>query len=111
MDGNHGDVFAIQGATLTPTNSDLQKGWMRSYPTVERNNPAGEWNHYRVESRNGSVILAVNGEIVTTAFHAIPRKGYICLESEGSEIHFRNIRIMELPGGMVTPEQTVPEVK
>ena len=104
MDGNHGDVFAIQGATLTPTNSDLQKGWMRSYPTAERNNPAGQWNHYRVESRDGRVTLAINGETVTTAYHAIPRKGYICLESEGSEIHFRNIRIKELPGTNPPPE-------
>jgi len=27
-----------------------------------------------------------------------PRKGYICLEAEGSEVHFRNIRIRELAG-------------
>ena len=98
MDGNHGDVFAIQGATLTPDNSDLEKAWMRSYPTAERNKPAGEWNHYRVESRDGMITLAVNGQVVTRAFHTNPRKGYICLESEGSEIHFRNIRIKELPG-------------
>jgi hypothetical protein len=98
MDGNHGDVFAIQGATLTPENADLEKGWMRSYPTAERNHPAGAWNHYRVESRDGMLSLAVNGQVVTRAFHTLPRKGYICLESEGSEIHFRNIRIKELPG-------------
>jgi hypothetical protein len=97
MDGNHGDVFAIQGATLTPTNADLQQGWMRSYPTAERNQPAGAWNHYRVESRDGMISLAVNGQVVTRAYHTIPRKGYICLESEGGEIHFRNIRIRELP--------------
>jgi hypothetical protein len=36
------------------------------------------------------------------------RKGYLCLESEGSEIHFRNIRLLELPPGRVTPEQTAP---
>ncbi len=59
MDGNHGDVFAIQGATLTPENADLEKGWMRSYPTQEMSNPAGEWNHYRVESRDGMLTLAV----------------------------------------------------
>jgi hypothetical protein len=98
MDGNHGDVFAIQGATLTPTNSDLEKAWMRSYPTAERLNPAGEWNHYRVESRDGMLTLSVNGQVVTRAYHTNPRKGYICLESEGSEIYFRNIRIKELPG-------------
>ncbi len=26
-----------------------------------------------------------------------PRRGYICLESEGSPVHFRNLRIRELP--------------
>lgn len=96
MDGNHGDVFAIQGARLAPENPQ-KKGWMRSFPTEERAKPAGEWNYYRVESRDGSLTLAVNGKIVTRGYHAQPRKGYICLESEGSEIHFRNIRIKELP--------------
>jgi len=106
MDSNHGDVFAIQGATLTPTNSDLEKAWMRSYPTSERHNPAGEWNHYRVESRDGMITLAVNGQVVTRAYHTNPRKGYICLESEGSEIYFRNIRIKELPGTNPPKEAT-----
>ena len=27
------------------------------------------------------------------------RKGYLCLESEGSEVHFRKVQIMELPSG------------
>jgi hypothetical protein len=27
------------------------------------------------------------------------KKGYLCLESEGAEIHFRNIRLLELPPG------------
>lgn len=106
MDGNHGDVFAIQGATLTPDNANLEQGWMRSYPRRERTKPPGEWNHYRVESRDGTITLAINGEMVTNAFHTNPRKGYICLESEGSEIHFRNIRIKELPGSDPPEEVT-----
>ncbi len=105
MDGNHGDVFAIQGATLTPDSADLEKAWMRSYPRREMVNPAGEWNHYRIECRDGLISLAVNGQVVTRAFHLNPRKGYICLESEGSEIYFRNIRIKELPG--TNPPQKV----
>ncbi|RQW04086.1 DUF1080 domain-containing protein, partial [candidate division KSB1 bacterium] len=35
-----------------------------------------------------------------------PRKGYICLESEGGVIDFRNIRIQELPGSVPPPEVT-----
>lgn len=97
MDGNGGDIFAIQGATMTPKEPH-PRGGMRSFPTDNRNHPPGQWNHYRVESRDGMIILSVNGEEVNRGYHANPRKGYICLESEGSEIHYRNIRIRELPG-------------
>jgi hypothetical protein len=103
MDGNAGDMFSIHGATMTP-DKPHPKGWVRSFPTEDRMNPTGQWNHYRIESRNGTATLAVNGKIVTRGYHLNPRKGYICLESEGSEIHFRNIRISELPG---TPQDAL----
>jgi len=38
------------------------------------------------------------------------KKGYLCLESEGAEIHFRNIRLLELPPGRATPAETAPVV-
>ena len=44
MDGDHGDVFAIHGATMTPI-SPHPRGAMRAFPTENRNNPAGQWNH------------------------------------------------------------------
>jgi len=108
MDGNHGDVFAIHGARMTRDNKDPfdKIGWIRSFPTEHRAKPAGEWNHYKVESRDGILTLAVNGKVVSRAFHANPRKGYICLESEGSEVHFKNLRLKELPGSSPLPEQT-----
>jgi hypothetical protein len=108
MDGNHGDVFAIHGASMTRDNEDpfYNAGWMRTFPREERANPFGEWNHYRVESRDGILTLAVNGKVVSRAFHVNPRKGYICLESEGSEVHFKNIRIKELPGSSPLKVQT-----
>jgi hypothetical protein len=97
MDGNGGDIFAIHGAFMAP-DKPHPKGWMRALPAEDRTNPAGQWNHYRLESRDGAVTLAVDGKVVTRGYHLNPRKGYICLESEGSEVHFRNIRIKELPG-------------
>lgn len=104
IDGNHpeglwtghGDVFSIHGATFVPDRPHPQ-GWTRCLPSELRANPAGEWNHYRVESRDGKLALAVNGKVVSGGTKCVPRKGYICLESEGSEAHFRNIRIKELP--------------
>jgi len=109
MDGNEGDIFAIHGATLQPYMPHPKwAGAMRSLPVENKMNPTGEWNHYRVESRDGMLTLAVNGRVVTRAYHCNPRKGYICLESEGSEIHFRNIRISELPSSN-PPAEVVAE--
>jgi len=93
---SHGDVFAIHGARLTPDRPH-PAGAMRCLPSERRANPAGEWNHYRVECRDGVLKLAVNGKIVSGGSDCSPRKGYICLESEGSECHFRNLRILEIP--------------
>jgi len=92
----HGDVFSIHGATFVPDRPHPQ-GWQRSLPSEKRVKPQGEWNHYRVESRDGLITLAVNGKVVSGGSNCVPRKGYICLEAEGSECHFRNLRIMELP--------------
>ena len=93
---SHGDIFAIHGASMKP-DTPHPNGWMRSLPSERRAKPAGQWNHYRVECRDGAIALAVNGKIVTRAHDANPRKGYICLESEGGQVYYRNLRICELP--------------
>lgn len=90
----HGDIFPIHGATMTPLNG---RGGSRAFPTEERSKPSPEWNHYRIECRDGEISLSVNGKVVTQGKDASPRKGYICLESEGGVVHYRNIRIHELP--------------
>jgi hypothetical protein len=92
----HGDVFSIHGAKMTPDRPH-PLGWERSLPSEKRAKPAGEWNHYRIESRDGRLTLAVNGKVVSGGTKLSPRKGYICLESEGTECHFRNLKICELP--------------
>jgi len=99
-----GDVFPIHGATMTPLNP-RPKGGQRSYPTEKRMKPSPQWNHYRVTCVDGEVSLAVNGKVVTQGKDVSLRKGYICLESEGTPIDFRNIIIKELPGKALPPEQ------
>lgn len=91
-----GDIFPIHGATMKPNNG---RGGSRAFPTEKRSNPSPQWNHYRIECIDGTIKLAVNGKIVTSGSQCSPRKGYICLESEGSPVDFRNLRIKELPGG------------
>ncbi len=91
-----GDIFPIHGTTMTPLNPRA-KGGDRAFPTEKRMNPSPAWNHYRVVCNNGEISLAVNGKIVTQGKNCSPRKGYICLESEGGPIDFRNIRLKKLP--------------
>jgi hypothetical protein len=101
---SHGDIFPIWGATMTPVAPTAEKG-SRSFPSEKRTKPSPEWNHYRIEANNGEIKLSVNGKQVTVGRDCVPRKGYLCLESEGSETHFRNVRIKELPSSSVPAEQ------
>ena len=97
----HGDIFPIHGSSMNPVNG---RNGSRAFPTENRSNPSPEWNHYRIEGRDGEISLAVNGKIVTRGTDCIPRKGYICLESEGGVVHYRNVRIKELPDTPIKPE-------
>ena len=91
----HGDVFAV-GVKLNPFEPKSPDG-SRSFPRKELSKPSGHWNHYYVRAINGEVRLWVNGEEVSGGTGASPANGYICLESEGSPVRFRNMKIRELP--------------
>ena len=91
-----GDVFAIHGATMTPDRPH-PAGWVRCLPSSRQTKGKGQWNHYEVTADNGRLTLAINGVEVSGGSGINPRKGYICLESEGTPIRFRNIRLTELP--------------
>ena len=60
---------------------------------------------------DGVAKLSVNGKFVNGIRDSQYKKGYLCLEAEGAEIHFRNLKIMELPPGVISPEQVVPELE
>ena len=70
----------------------------------------GQWNVYDVVCVDGVVKLSVNGKFVNGVRKSSVKRGYLCLESEGAEIHFRNIRIMELPPGLAGKTNTATPV-
>jgi hypothetical protein len=91
----HGELFGVGGVETTPDNPRGR----RSKSIENRCKPRGQWNTYDVVCVDGVIKLAVNGKFVNGVSHATRKKGYLCLESEGAEIHFRNIRLLELPPG------------
>lgn len=92
----HGDVFPTGKSKMTPFPPVSPNG-SRSFPRKHLSKGAGEWNHYYIRAVNGEIRLWVNGEEVSGGSGCDPATGYLCLESEGSPIEFREIRIRELP--------------
>ena len=90
-----GELFGAGGMRAVPENP---RG-SRSMSYEMRCKGKGEWNRYVVVAVDGTVKLSINGKFVNGIREADLRKGYLCLESEGAEIHFRKIQIMELPEG------------
>lgn len=59
--------------------------------------PVGEWNEYEIIVDHSTVTLIVNGEVLNEAWDVQEVPGRIGLQSEGAEIHFRNIRLAPIP--------------
>lgn len=57
---------------------------------------AGQWNTYEIIAEGDTVTLIINGKEANKATGCAPNRGRICLTSEGSEIHFRNVELMPL---------------
>lgn len=93
---SHGDVFPTGPAKMKPFPPVAPNG-KRSFPSKNLTKGINQWNHYYIRAINGEVRLWVNGEEVSGGTGCDPANGYLCLESEGAPVEFRNIRIRELP--------------
>ena len=65
----------------------------RGFPSQETTLGINQWNHYYVRAVKGVVRLWVNGVEVSGGEGISPAAGYLCLESEGAPIEFRNLRL------------------
>ena len=89
----HGELFGVGGVKTDPDNPRGE----RSKSIENRCKGKGEWNTYDVVCVDGVIKLSVNGKFVNGVRNATQRKGYLCLEAEGAEIHMRYFRLIELP--------------
>ncbi len=93
---SHGDVFPTGPAKMKPFPPVAPNG-KRSFPSKDLTLGINKWNHYYIRAINGEVRLWVNGEEVSGGSECDPSSGYLCLESEGAPVEFRNVHIRELP--------------
>jgi hypothetical protein len=89
MNRQHGKAFTIGGAKgkFSFDEAALKKA----------RHPVGQWNTTEVIVNNGAITSRVNGAEISTGKTADLTEGPFGLQSEGAEIHFKNIQIKELP--------------
>ena len=63
--------------------------------TAER--AIGEWNEYEIVVDHDRVTIFVNGEQLNAATAVLETAGAIALQSEGTEIHFKTVRLAPIP--------------
>ena len=83
-----GKIFAISGYPNVKTKDD---------PEARKKalKPVGEWNSLEIVSKDGSLTAVLNGTKVCESEAGEFKEGPIGFQSEGAEIHFRNLRIKE----------------
>lgn len=99
--GNAGDVMGLQGYPIA--NGGQPRWFERESKVAGRINgvkkaldaekPPGEWNRVEIDVRDGNYTVRVNGQLVNEAGGVEVRPGPIGLQSEGGEIHFRNVML------------------
>ena len=93
---SNGDVFPT-GTTFMKPFPPVAPNGQRAFPRKNLSKGVNEWNHYYVRVINGEVRLWVNGEEVSGGTEIRPAWGYLCLESEGAPVDFKDLRIRLLP--------------
>ncbi len=87
MNRDHGKIIPVSGAKAT---SEFDREALKKV-----RKPIGEWNTTEATVQDGNIIAKVNGVKVDSGKGDL-MEGQIGFQSEGAEIHFRNIKIKEL---------------
>jgi len=93
---NAGDIWVI-GTSCDIENPDKRVAGRRHFNlTDDSERPIGEWNDYKIVCDKDQVTIWVNGDKVNHVTKCSQSKGAICLQSEGADVEFRDIRLKPL---------------
>ncbi|OHB79736.1 MAG: hypothetical protein A2Z25_00610 [Planctomycetes bacterium RBG_16_55_9] len=98
--GSAGDIVLMNGAGITADGKDWQDPG-KQFVVIRKKQasnekPAGQWNTYDIECEKGSIRCYVNDVLQNEGTNATATAGWICLQSEGGPIEFRNIYLEPL---------------
>ncbi|TWT79179.1 hypothetical protein CA13_05770 [Planctomycetes bacterium CA13] len=102
--GSAGDIWAFRGFPLTPGQDRIREvkdhavlgDFSGVAAMAKAEKELGQWNSYDITMNDGKLTVKINGQLVNEATGLEVVSGYIGLQSEGAEIHFRNIEVTPL---------------
>lgn len=92
--GNAGDFVCMNGADMDERKDKTVRVVPKLAPSSEK--AVGEWNTMEVTCRGNSIEVIVNGVLQNKGTNVNPSSGFICLQSEGKTIEFRNVFLTKL---------------
>ena len=98
--GSAGDVMGLQGYPI----AGGQDRWFEKdskvagkisgvKKAVGAEKTPGEWNRVEIDARDGHYVVKINGQLVNDVKGVTVKAGRIGLQSEGGEVHFRNVML------------------
>ncbi len=92
--GNAGDFICMNGSDMNERTDKSKRNVKKMAASSEK--PVGEWNTVEVVCRANTIEVRVNGVLQNRATGVSDSSGYICLQSEGKDVEFRNVFLTRL---------------
>ena len=93
--GNAGDFVTMNGADIKERTNKASRRVVKMGASSEK--PAGEWNSMDVSCMGNVIEVSVNGVLQNRGTESNVTEGSICLQSEGKDVEFRNVFIVNAP--------------
>jgi hypothetical protein len=92
--GNAGDFACIGGIDMKERTDKTKRVIKKMNASNEK--PVSEWNTMDIICRGNTVEVTINGVLQNKGSEVTVQKGYICLQSEGKDVEFRNVTLSKL---------------
>ena len=91
--GDAGDFICMNGSSM---NEQKDNSRVVKKMAASSEKPTGEWNTVEVICKSNTIEVHINGVLQNKGTGVSQAKGYICLQSEGKDIEFKNVFITKL---------------
>ena len=92
--GSAGDFVCMNGSDMNERTDKTNRMVKKLADSSEK--PNGEWNTMEVVCNTNTIEVSVNGVLQNKGTNVNVSKGFICLQSEGKDIEFRNVFLTRL---------------